>query len=55
MFGWEPIARLLLEQAGAPLSELRTHLLRQHQDYTGGIYEDDVAFLMLRATEATSA
>ncbi len=55
MFGEEALKRLLVANAEASLPVIRDTLLGRLDDFTGGTYEDDVAFLLVRATGASEA
>ena len=50
MFGIEPIRRILQEYAQQPLEQLKRAILDELDAFTGGIYHDDVAVLMIRMT-----
>jgi serine phosphatase RsbU (regulator of sigma subunit) len=50
-FGADRVADLLLASDGVPLQVLKARVLEALETFTGGTYEDDVAFLMLRAHE----
>jgi serine phosphatase RsbU (regulator of sigma subunit) len=54
-FGAERVAELLRASAGIPLQALKARVLAALEDFTGGTYEDDVAFLMLRANAELAA
>ena len=48
VFGIEPIRRILREYAHQPLEQLKRAILDELDTFTGGMYEDDVALLMIR-------
>ena len=48
-FGTEPVQEALVTSAGAPLSEVRRRIVERLETYTRGHFDDDVAFLVLRA------
>jgi serine phosphatase RsbU (regulator of sigma subunit) len=49
LFGEQQIERLLVEHSRASLDDLRRALLAELETFTGGVYHDDVAFLLVRA------
>jgi serine phosphatase RsbU (regulator of sigma subunit) len=51
VFGEDALLTLLKAYAGAPLAEIRDALVAKLDAFTGGVYEDDVAFLVVRAKE----
>ncbi len=51
LFGMEPVREALAGSRGLPLSDVRQRLVDELDEFTGGRYADDVAFLMLRARE----
>jgi serine phosphatase RsbU (regulator of sigma subunit) len=55
LFGVEPVREALAKSRGLPLSEVRQRLVDELDDFTGGRYSDDVAFLMLRARDDLEA
>lgn len=50
MFGEDALKELLSDHAAAPLCEIRDVLLTRLEAFTGGTYDDDVAFILARAT-----
>jgi len=48
-FGVEPVHETLAASDGLPLSEVRRRIVERLESFTQGQYDDDVAFLMLRA------
>jgi serine phosphatase RsbU (regulator of sigma subunit) len=48
-FGMEPVQEALVTSDGLPLSEVRRRIVERLESFTHGQYDDDVAFLMLRA------
>jgi serine phosphatase RsbU (regulator of sigma subunit) len=48
-FGTEPVQEALAASGGVPLSEVRRRIVERLEGFTQGHYDDDVAFLMLRA------
>jgi len=54
-FGADRVAELLLSSDRVPLQTLKDRVLEALEAFTGGTYEDDVAFLMLRARAEGSA
>jgi serine phosphatase RsbU (regulator of sigma subunit) len=54
-FGADRVAELLRASDGVPLQALKARVLEALEAFTGGAYEDDVAFLMLRAREELAA
>lgn len=50
MFGEERMIEILEKYATSPLSEIRRVLLEELERYTGGVYHDDISFLIARAT-----
>jgi len=48
-FGAEPVHEALAGSAGVPLSEVRRRIVERLEAFTQGRYDDDVAFLMVRA------
>jgi serine phosphatase RsbU (regulator of sigma subunit) len=54
-FGADRVAELLRSSEGLPLQALKARVLEALEEFTGGTYEDDVAFLMLRAHEELAA
>jgi serine phosphatase RsbU (regulator of sigma subunit) len=55
LFGIEPVREALAESRGLPLSDVRKRLVEELDEFTGGRYDDDVAFLMLRARDEAEA
>ncbi len=51
LFGTEPVREVLATSPGSPLSEVKRRIVDRLDAFTGGRYEDDVAFLMLRACD----
>lgn len=49
MFESERVVGLLKEHAQRPLEEIKQRILQELERYTGGIYHDDVTFLLARA------
>jgi serine phosphatase RsbU (regulator of sigma subunit) len=49
-FGAAPVEEALATSEGLPLSEVRRRIVAQLERYTAGRYDDDVAFLMVRAS-----
>jgi len=41
---------ILTDYAAAPLEELKRRLLERLEEFTSGVYHDDVAFLLVRAS-----
>jgi serine phosphatase RsbU (regulator of sigma subunit) len=54
-FGADRVAELLLSSDRVSLQTLKDGVLEALEAFTGGTYEDDVAFLMLRARAEGSA
>jgi serine phosphatase RsbU (regulator of sigma subunit) len=54
-FGPDRVAEVLMTSDGVPLQALKARLLEALEAFTGGSYEDDVAFLMLRARRELAA
>lgn len=54
LFGEEALMALLAEHARKPLRELQRALVERLDAFTGGVYHDDVAFLVVRAKEAVA-
>ena len=52
VFGDGPLREILREHAHRPLAQMRDALLQKLDQFTGGIYHDDVAFVIVRAQEA---
>jgi serine phosphatase RsbU (regulator of sigma subunit) len=50
IFGAEGISDVLSSNSAAPLEQIKRKLLARLQEFTRGIYLDDVAFLIVRAT-----
>jgi sigma-B regulation protein RsbU (phosphoserine phosphatase) len=48
-FGADRVAALLCASHRLPLKEIKAQVLESLETFTGGTYDDDVAFLMLRA------
>lgn len=48
MFGEDAVASLLREQAAGSLAELKRSLVDRLDQFTGGVYHDDVSFVMVR-------
>lgn len=49
MFESERVVGLLKEHAQRPLEEIKQRILQELERYTGGVYHDDVTFLLARA------
>ncbi len=49
-FGVAPVEEALAASDGLPLSEVRRRIVERLERYTAGRYDDDVAFLMVRAS-----
>jgi serine phosphatase RsbU (regulator of sigma subunit) len=54
-FGVEPVHETLAASDGVPLSEVRRRIVERLETFTHGQYDDDVAFLMLRARSPEEA
>jgi serine phosphatase RsbU (regulator of sigma subunit) len=54
VFGEKAIVEVLTSYATAPLEELKRRLLSSLEEFTRGVYHDDVAFLLVRANGAAS-
>jgi serine phosphatase RsbU (regulator of sigma subunit) len=54
LFGEKAVADILTNYATAPLAELKQRLLSGLDEFTRGIYHDDVAFLLVRADRPAS-
>lgn len=54
LFGTDPIARLLRQHASEPLEQLKRAVVAEIDAFTGGVYHDDTAFLVIRVGEAAS-
>jgi serine phosphatase RsbU (regulator of sigma subunit) len=52
MFGDEAVTALLAEHVRAPVREIQRALIAKLDAFTGGVYHDDVAFLLVRARGA---
>ena len=50
-FGEDALIAILEKNGGAPLPELRSKLLRQLEEFTHGVYRDDVSFVIVRARQ----
>jgi len=48
-FGTQPVQEALAGSGGVPLSEVRRRIVERLETFTHGRFDDDVAFLMLRA------
>ncbi len=48
MFGEAALAALLREQATRPLRDIKRALVARLEEYTGGVYHDDVSFVIVR-------
>lgn len=55
LFGDEAVAALLAEHARSPLQDIQRALIAKLDAFTGGVYHDDVAFLLVRARSAECA
>lgn len=51
LFGEQQIEQLLVRHASASLDDIQRALLAELETFTGGVYHDDVAFLLVRARE----
>ncbi len=49
-FGEKAVMEILTAYAAAPLEELKRRLLERLEEFTSGVYHDDVAFLLVRAS-----
>lgn len=49
LFGEDRLMAFLSEWADRPAAEMRTELLRRLEEFTGGVYADDVAFVIVRS------
>ena len=49
LFGEEGLVAYLRERGAQPVSEIKAELVARLDAFTGGAYEDDVAFIMVRA------
>jgi len=52
MFERERVMKLLQEEASSPLSQIRERVLSELETFTGGVYHDDVTFLLARPVPA---
>jgi serine phosphatase RsbU (regulator of sigma subunit) len=50
-FGEDAVIAILEKNGRVPLPELRSKLLRQLEEYTRGVYRDDVSFVIVRARQ----
>src|SRR4029077_10173462 len=50
MFGEDALIAFIKESAARPVSEMRALLLDRLETFTGGVYHDDVSFVIVRAT-----
>jgi serine phosphatase RsbU (regulator of sigma subunit) len=48
VFGEERLREVLRRRGAEPLAEIRRALVRELDTFTGGSYDDDVAFLIAR-------
>jgi len=55
LFGEAPVLEALQEHAASPLTELKTHLVEALDAFTGGVYDDDVTFVLLRVNDEEGA
>lgn len=53
LFGEDRLVAFLAEWADRPAAEMRTELLRRLELFTGGVYADDVAFVIVRSLGAS--
>jgi serine phosphatase RsbU (regulator of sigma subunit) len=54
MFGEDALVTFIAENAARPVSEMRSTLLDRLEAFTGGVYHDDVSFVIVRATETAA-
>jgi len=52
IFGEQEVSEVLSAHAAAPLEEIKRRLLVRLDEFTSGVYHDDVAFLIVRAEGA---
>lgn len=50
MFGEERMLEILTRSAARPLADIKKSLLEELERFTGGVYHDDISFLIARAT-----
>jgi serine phosphatase RsbU (regulator of sigma subunit) len=55
MFGEDALVTLIAEHATRSATEMRTALVERLDAFTGGVYFDDVSFLIIRATEVATS
>lgn len=55
MFEAERVCTLLRQLAGRPLAEIKAKLLDELEQFTGGVYHDDVTFVLARPVPAQVA
>jgi serine phosphatase RsbU (regulator of sigma subunit) len=55
MFGEEALAAFLHEHAGRALPDIKTSLMERLDEYTGGVYHDDVSFVLLRGAPSEAS
>ncbi|HEY4132454.1 MAG TPA: SpoIIE family protein phosphatase, partial [Gemmatimonadaceae bacterium] len=53
MFGEQAVVALISEYASRPVGEMSAALLERLESFTGGVYYDDISYMIVRATSGT--